>query len=146
VSFVGLLLALVLAVGPRTAVLDASAPDAIYEDVSRALADDAVAALAAAGLSAHRVEEDELPEGGCRSGPCLERVAQAQRAEVLVVLDAREVGRGKAKSVAVGVLALDGRTGRPLAGQRYTAGPRARAALTAFAGKVARAVAAADGG
>jgi hypothetical protein len=137
-----LVVALVLAAGPRVAVLDASAPDAVYEDVSRALADEVVAALTAAGLSAKRVEEEELPGAGCRSGPCLEAVARAQRAEVLVVLDAREKGKG----VAVGVLALEGRTGRPLGGQRYAAGPEAGKALRRFATKLARALPARDGG
>jgi hypothetical protein len=141
-----LLLALTLALGPRAAVLDASAPDAVYEDVSRGLADEVVEALARAGLTARRVEEEELPEAGCRAGPCLEQVAKGQQADVLVVLDAREKGKGKAMSVAVGVLALDGRTGRPLAGQRYVAGPKAAKALKTFAAKVARALAPRDGG
>ena len=137
-----LLAALVLAADPRVAVVDASAPDAVYEDVSRGLADEVVEALLKAGLMAHRVEEQELPEGGCRAGPCLEQVARAQKADVLVVLDAREKGR----AVAVGVLALDGRTGRPLAGQRYLAGPQARKALKAFVAKLGKALGAVDGG
>ena len=137
----GALLALALAADPRVAVVDASAPDAVYEDVSRGLADEVVEALLKAGLMAHRVEEQELPEGGCRAGPCLEQVARAQKADVLVVLDAREKGR----AVAVGVLALDGRTGRPLAGQRYVAGPKAAKALKTFSAQVARALAPRDG-
>jgi hypothetical protein len=138
----GLLLALALAAGPRTAVLDASAPDAVYEDVSRGLADEVVVALEQAGFSARRVEEDELPPQGCRSGPCLETVARVQKAEVLVVLDAREKG----KDVAVAVLALDGRTGRPLGGARYVAGPKAARALKKLAAQVHQGLGGADAG
>lgn len=112
-----LALTLVLAQPPlKVAVIDISDSDAIYEDVSRGLAEDVVKALRAAGFEAARVDESELPEGGCQVGPCLAGVARDQRAQVLVALDATELDKVK---IGVGLTALLGSNGAPLAGGRY---------------------------
>jgi hypothetical protein len=113
------LLALVASQVPlKVAVVDVSAPDAIYEDVSRALATQAAEQLTRAGVMAVRIDEDELPPGGCRIGPCLGEVAKAQGADVVVTLDAEEVD---ASTSRVAVAALWGASGEPLAGGRYVA-------------------------
>lgn len=115
-------------------VLDVSAEDAIYGDESRALCDEVVEVFVKAGFSARRVEEDELPRGGCRFGPCLEKVAKGS--DVLVTLDAVELDKSK---TGVATTALAGRTGMPLAGGRYHVTPKGKRPakeLTAFAAKV----------
>jgi hypothetical protein len=109
------LLAVALAAGPTVVVVDVSASDAIYEDVSRGLADALVDALNEAGFDASRIDENELPEDGCRAGPCLEQVARAHHAGAVVLLDAAEAG----KKTKVSLMGLGGRDGRPLAGTRY---------------------------
>lgn len=113
-----LALALLLAQAPplKVAVIDISDSDAIYEDVSRALAEDVVKVLRAAGFEAVRVDESELPEAGCQVGPCLAKVARDQQAQVLVALDAKELDKVK---LGVGLTALLGSNGTPLAGGRY---------------------------
>jgi len=136
-----LTLLLVLAVAPtpvRVAVVDVSAPDAVYEDVSRALADDVVRALNAAGAEALRVDEGELPEDGCRAGPCLAAAAKSHQADVLVALDAAEDG----KKTKVGVLALQGQSGLPLTAVRYVVSEPGRVPkpLKVFAAAVLTAV------
>lgn len=102
----------------RVAVVDVSAPDAIYEDVSRQLAAQVAEVLTKAGLIAVRVDERELPPGGCRIGPCLGEVAKAQGADVVVTVDAEEVDESTSR---VAVTALWGANGEPLAGGRYVA-------------------------
>lgn len=116
---VTLVLALLLAQAApfRVTVIDVSESDAIYEDVSRALAEDVARALSAAGFEAARIDESELPEFPCPPGPCLARVARQQKAQVLVTLDAKELDKVK---IGVGLTALLGRDGTPLAGARYT--------------------------
>ncbi len=114
----GLFAALVLSQAPKAAVIDVSAPDAVYEDVSRALAEQVSAALNAAGFEAVRVDENELPEEGCREGPCLGKVARQKQALVLVTLDATELDK---KRTQVAIAALLGLNGMPLAGGRYVA-------------------------
>ncbi|MEW6431592.1 MAG: hypothetical protein AB1730_08775 [Myxococcota bacterium] len=131
-----LLLAAVLSQAPATlkvAVVDVSAPDAIYEDVSRQLAAQVAEALTKAGVVAVRVDEDQLPPGGCRFGPCLGEVAKAQGADVVVTVDAEEVDEVTSR---VAVTALWGTNGEPLAGGRYVARGLRKAprALTKFAG------------
>ena len=113
-----LLVALALAQAPkvRVAVVDVSDADAVYEDVSRALADDVAEALTKAGFDAARIDESEMPDEGCRIGPCLARVARSSRAAILVALDAVEIDK---KKVGVGLTALQGSNGAPLAGTRY---------------------------
>jgi hypothetical protein len=101
---------------PKAAVVDVSAPDAVYEDVSRALATQVSVALNGAGFEAVRVDENELPEEGCRAGPCLAKVAKEKKALVLVTLDATELDK---KKTSVAVAALLGLNGMPLAGGRY---------------------------
>jgi hypothetical protein len=115
---VTLVLAIVVAQQPglRVTVIDISDSDAIYEDVSRGLAEEVVKALVAAGFDAHRVDESELPEGPCKVGPCLAKVARAEKAQVMVTLDAKELEKTK---LGVGLTALLGRDGTPLAGARY---------------------------
>jgi hypothetical protein len=132
-----LLLSVVSQAPAKAAVVDISAPDAIYEDVSRALADDVVFALNQAGLVAVRVEEQEVPRG-CRGGPCLGKVAKAQSAQVLVTVEAEEVDGGAKSRVLV--TAMRGSDGVPLAGGRYENVPGGKRAkgLTAFAQSVAR--------
>ena len=114
------IIALALAADPialKVVVIDVSAPDAVYEDVSRALAQQVVAELLAAGLEAVRVDENQLPEEGCRIGPCLGQVAREQKAQVVVILDATEVDK---KSTAVSLAAMAGRNGMPISAKRYT--------------------------
>lgn len=144
------LLCLLLSATPTTpttapslvAVVDVSASDAVYEDVSRGLAEDVVAALAKAGLAASRVDENELPPEGCRAGPCLEKVARTRQARALVIVDAKEEG----PLVEVSVMALDAADGRPLGAKRYTAGKKAAGALRRFSLELARALSPRDAG
>ncbi len=100
----------------RVTVIDVSEADAIYEDVSRGLAEDVTRALAAAGFEATRIDESELPEFPCPPGPCLAKVARQQKAHVLVTLDAKELDKVK---IGVGLTALLGTNGMPLLGARY---------------------------
>ncbi len=123
---------------PNVAVVDVSASDAVYEDVSRALADEVVEALRRAGAHASRVDEREVPDG-CRFGPCLGEVAKAQKAHVIVALDAVELD---SKRTGVGITALWGYDGRPLAAQRYVAAGgkvKPAKAVTGFAAEVTKA-------
>ena len=113
-----LLLALLLCQSPKAAVIDVSASDAVYEDVSRGLAEQVAHALDGAGFDAVRVDENELPESGCRAGPCLAKVAKDHHALVLVTLDATEVDKTHTQ---VALAALLGLNGLPLAGARYVA-------------------------
>lgn len=136
---VTLALALVLAQVPspvRVTVIDVSEQDAIYEDVSRALAEALAKFLGESGFEASRVDESEFPEFPCPPGPCLAKVARMQKAHVLVTLDAKEVDK---TTTAVGLTALLGTNGMPLAGARYTlkAGQKkAPKELTAFPAKL----------
>jgi hypothetical protein len=115
---VTLALALVLAQAPvRVTVIDVSDSDAIYEDVSRGLAEDVAKALTAAGFDAHRVDESEMPDADCKVGPCLAKVVKSQNAQVLVTLDAKELDK---KKIAIGLTGLLGSNGEPLTGARYT--------------------------
>ena len=117
------MLALLVAVSlgqaaPRVAVLDVSAPDAVYEDISRELATKVAASLTAAGFDAVRIDESQLPPEGCRIGPCLGVVARAQKAKVVVIVDATELDKSR---TGVGVAALWGTDGQPLATTRFVA-------------------------
>jgi hypothetical protein len=108
----GLLVALTLSqTNLRVAVLDVSAPDAIYEDVSRELTQRVSDELLGRGFSARRVDESELTVENCRIGPCLGVIAKAQSADILVVVDAAEGAKGK---VDVVLSAMRGRDGLPL--------------------------------
>ncbi|MBL8956415.1 MAG: hypothetical protein JNK82_36915 [Myxococcaceae bacterium] len=123
-----------LLAAPTVVVLDVSAEDAVYEDESRELCLEAVDAFTAKGFTARRVDESELPPKGCKSGPCLEKVARGT--DVLVTLDAVEVGKNK---LGVAVTALAGRTGMPLAGGRWHVEPKTKRPpkeLVAFVDKV----------
>lgn len=130
-----MLSALLLVVSSQTVVvLDVSAEDAVYEDESRALAEEVVALFNAKGFTARRVDESELPRRGCRAGPCLEKVAKGS--DVLVTLDVVELAKNK---LGAAVTALAGRTGMPLAGGRYEVGPKTKRPpkeLDAFARKL----------
>lgn len=111
-------LTLVLAQGTvRVAVLDVSAADAIYEDVSRALAEKVSDELLKKGFLSKRVDESEVPIDGCRIGPCLGVIAKSQSADVLVIVDAVEGAKGK---VEVVLSAMRGRDGLPLAAGKWT--------------------------
>jgi hypothetical protein len=101
----------------RVVVVDVSAADAVYEDVSRALAEQVVAELKELGLDSVRIDENELPEEGCRLGPCLGVVAKARQARVVVIVDAVELDKkGKTQ---VSVAAMAGRDGMPISAKRY---------------------------
>ncbi len=103
----------------RVVVIDVSAPDAVYEDVSRAFAEQVVAELKAAGLESVRIDENELPEQGCRLGPCLGSVAKSRQARVVIILDAVELDKkGKTQ---VSVAAMAGHNGMPISAKRYVA-------------------------
>lgn len=109
----GVALTLVLAQGTvRVSVLDVSAPDAIYEDVSRALAQRVSDELLKLGYLSRRADEAELPVEGCRLGPCLAEIAKTQGADVLLLLDASEGEKGR---VEVALSAMRGNDGLPLA-------------------------------
>ena len=110
------LLALLVAADPKVIVVDVSAPDAVYEDISRALADAVVAELREAGMDAVRIGENELPEGGCRIGPCLGEVSFAYKAKVVVIVDATEVDK---KTTSVSLAAMAGHNGMPIGARRY---------------------------
>lgn len=111
-----LVVALSLSQAPQVAVIDISAPDAIYEDVSRAYAQAMADALSASGVAAVRVDEAELPPEGCRLGPCLGVVARGRGAVAIVTIDAEELSETKSKVV---VTAMRATNGEPLAGGRY---------------------------
>jgi hypothetical protein len=130
------LLALALAAAPVVVVVDVSASDAIYEDVSRGLAEALVEALQRAGFEAHRVDENQLPPDGCRAGPCLEAVARAHRADAVVLLDAAEDG----PATRVSLMGLGGRDGRPLAGARYSLDKKAKKKVLGFIAQLHKAL------
>ncbi|MDX2013890.1 MAG: hypothetical protein SFW67_27080 [Myxococcaceae bacterium] len=102
--------------GLKVAVVDVSAADAIYEDISRELTQRVADELLGRGFSARRVDESELPVEGCRLGPCLGEIAKSQGADVLVIVDATEGAKGK---VDVVLSAMRGRDGLPLAAGRW---------------------------
>ena len=134
------LLALALAADPvvlKVVVIDVSAPDAVYEDISRALTEQVVGELRSAGLEAVRVDENALPEEGCRIGPCLGVVAREQKAQVVVILDATEVDKSHTQ---VSVAAMAGRNGMPLTAGRYKAknGGKPPKELTTFIAQLAK--------
>jgi hypothetical protein len=120
-----LVVALLLAQAPvpKATVVDVSAPDAIYEDISRGYATDVVKALEKAGFEARRIDESELPVDGCHSGPCLARVAKDNKADVVITLDATELDK---KTNGVAVAAMWGLNGEPLTVTRYTLKPNAK--------------------
>lgn len=121
-----------LAQAPTVAVIDISAEDAIYEDVSRKLAQSLSEALTKDGVTAVRVEEAELPPEGCRLGPCLGVVARAKEAKAVVTLDAEELSTTKTRVVVTMMRATNG---EPLAGGRYelkAGAKKAPAGLTKF--------------
>lgn len=135
-----LVTALVLSQGMiRVSVLDVSAPDAIYEDVSRGLAERVSDELLKAGFLSRRADESELPGEGCRIGPCLAAIAQTQRADVLLLLDATEGAKGK---VEVSLTAMRGRDGLPLAAGKWstTAEGKLDKRLTKFISALQKAV------
>ncbi len=101
----------------KVAVVDVSAPDEIYEDVSRALADQVVEALKGTGVQAVRIDERDLPSSGCRLGPCLGVAARAIGAHVVVMVDATE---GSEEASAVKLAALWSNNGAPVAVAKYS--------------------------
>jgi hypothetical protein len=101
----------------RAVVVDVSAPDAVYEDVSRGLAEQVSLELLKKGFLAKRVDESELPTQGCRIGPCLGEIARTQGADVLVLLDATEAGKDK---IDVSLTAMRGRDGLPLSAGKWS--------------------------
>ena len=107
---------LVLQVPPMVAVIDISSEDAIYEDISRRYTESLVEALTKEGVTAVRVDESELPEEGCRLGPCLGVAARGHGALAVVTLDAEEISKSKTKVV---VTVMRATNGEPLAGGRY---------------------------
>ncbi|MFT3706093.1 MAG: hypothetical protein QM817_00365 [Archangium sp.] len=100
----------------QVAIIDISADDAIYEDVSRRYAQSLVEALSKEGITAVRVDESELPPEGCKLGPCLGVAARAKGALAVVTLDAEELSESKSKVVVTMMRATNG---EPLAGGRY---------------------------
>lgn len=123
----------------KVAVVDVSAPDAIYEDVSRALADAVVDALKATGLQAVRIDERDLPESGCRLGPCLGEAARAKEAQVVVMVDSTEAGD---TASAVKLAGLWSNNGAPVAVAKYevkTGQKKVPKKLMKFAVEVAKA-------
>lgn len=111
-----LVTALVLSQSVQVAIIDISADDAIYEDVSRRFAQSLAEALTKEGVTAVRVDESELPPEGCKLGPCLGVAARAKGALTVVTLDAEEVSESKSKVVVTMMRATNG---EPLAGGRY---------------------------
>jgi hypothetical protein len=100
----------------QVAIIDISADDAIYEDVSRRYAQALAEALTKEGVSAVRVDESELPPEGCKLGPCLGVAARAKGALTVVTLDAEELSDSKSRVVVTMMRATNG---EPLAGGRY---------------------------
>lgn len=111
-----LVAAVVFAQAPQVAIIDISADDAIFEDVSRQYAQSLAEALSKEGVSAVRVDEAELPPQGCKLGPCLGVAAREKGALAVVTLDAEEVKEGHGKVVVTMMRATNG---EPLAGGRY---------------------------
>ncbi len=126
-----LVLATLTQLAARLSVVDVSAPDAIYEDVSRGLADFVAVQLEKKGFTAKRADEGELTVEGCRVGPCLAVIAKTQGADVLVLLDATEDDKGR---ITVALTALRGTDGLPLAVGvwKTTDAPQVTKPLTAF--------------
>lgn len=110
------LLLVTLGQSPQVAIIDISAEDAIYEDVSRRFAQSLSEALTQAGVPTVRVDESELPPEGCRLGPCLGVAARSKGALALVTVDAEEVTEARNKVVVTMMRATNG---EPLAGGRY---------------------------
>ena len=101
---------------PQIAVIDISADDAIYEDVSRSYAQALADALTRLGVPSVRVDEADLPPEGCKLGPCLGALARSQGALALVTVDAEELTSQKSRVV---VTLMRATNGEPLAGGRY---------------------------
>lgn len=116
----------------KLAVLDVSAPDAIYQDVSTGLADRLSEAFLKRGFLACRIDETQVPPKaeGCRLGPCLGIIAAAHQVDVLVILDATETDKG----IDVTLSAMRGRDGLPLAAGKWatTAAGKPTKKLTRF--------------
>lgn len=126
---------------PLLAVIDISPEDAIYEDVSRRYAQSLVEALTKEGVPSVRVDESELPPGGCRLGPCLGVVAREKGALAIVTLDAEELSETRSKVV---VTVMRATNGEPLAGGRYelkTGVKKTPRGLTVFLAQVKKAMA-----
>lgn len=138
-------LALAVDPGPKVVVIDVSAPDAVYEDVSRALAEEVVAQLRAVGLDAERIDENQLPEQGCRIGPCLGQVAREHKARVVVIVDATELDK---KRTSVSLAAMAGHNGMPIGAKRYVVktGGKPPKELPTFATDLAKKVIVPDAG
>jgi hypothetical protein len=124
----------------RVSVLDVSASDAIYEDVSRGLAERISDELLKLGFLSRRADESELPNEGCRVGPCLAAIAKTQKADVLLLLDAVEGDKGQ---IQVALTAMRGRDGLPLAAGKWstTAAGKADKRLNTFLTALKRAIA-----
>ncbi len=101
---------------PLVVVIDISADDAIYEDVSRQYAQALAESLTHVGVAAVRIDEAELPADGCRLGPCLGVLGRGKGALAVVTLDAEQVSETKSKVV---VTVMRSTNGEPLAGGRY---------------------------
>lgn len=102
-------------------VIDISQEDEVYEDESRALAEEVVDTFLAQKVTARRIDESELPPKGCRSGPCLEKIAKGSTA--LVAVDVVEEGKGR---WGVAITGLASRNGMPLGGARYHVVPKGK--------------------
>jgi hypothetical protein len=134
------LLTLLSQTPPVLAVIDISSEDAIYEDVSLGYTDALVEALIKQGVTAVRVDENELPPEGCRLGPCLGVAARQKGALAVVTLDAEELSETKSKVV---VTVMRATNGEPLAGGRYelkVGAKKAPRGLTVFLGQVKKAM------
>ena len=136
---------LVQQVAPQVAIIDISADDAIYEDVSRRYAESLADALSKDGITAVRIDESELPPEGCKLGPCLGVAARAKGALTVVTLDAEELSETKSKVV---VTLMRATNGEPLAGGRYelkAGSKKAPKGLTQFLSAVKKAMSKVNG-
>lgn len=102
---------------PTIALVDISAPDAVYEDVSQAVVRELAELLAKGPVHVSLVTQDAAR--GCRFGPCLGALAKQQQAAIVITV---EVAEGEHPSLAVAALALRAADGTPLSGRRWKTG------------------------
>lgn len=115
---VSLLTAVLLAQAtPTLALVDISAADAVYEDVSQAAVRELAELLAKGPVNVTLVTQDAAR--GCRFGPCLGALAKQHKAAIIITVD---VAEAEHPAISVAALALRGADGVPISGRRWRSG------------------------
>ncbi len=102
---------------PTIALVDISAADAVYEDVSQPIVRELAGLLAKGPVNVTLVTQDSA--WGCRFGPCLGALAQQHHAAIVITVD---IAEAEHPVLTVAALALKGADGAPLSGRRWKTG------------------------